>query len=93
GGAVAESAGGNPVSGGLAAQNVTLFNYLTHAESQSLERLRQKCAIASRCTEEDHAEMLRLGGLDRSRDQALQSDCSAPSSTACQSAYLDLARA
>lgn len=93
GGAVAESAGGNPVSGGLAAQNVTLFNYLTHAESQSLERLRQKCAIASRCTEEDHAEMQRLGGLDRSRDQALQSACSAPSSTACQSAYLDLARA
>lgn len=93
GGAVTESAGGNPVSGGLAAQNVTLFNYLTHAESQSLERLRQKCAVASRCTEEDHAEMQRLGGLDRSRDQALQSACSAPSSTACQSAYLDLARA
>lgn len=93
GGAVAESAGGNPVSGGLAAQNVTLFNYLTHAESQALERLRQKCAVASRCTEEDHSEMQRLGGVDRSRDQALQSACSAPSSTACQSAYLDLARA
>lgn len=93
GGAAAEGMGGNAVSGALAAQNVTLFNYLTHAESQALERLRQRCMIASRCTDADRAEMQRLGTLDRSRDEALSSACSAPSSTACQAAYLDLARA
>jgi filamentous hemagglutinin family protein len=92
GGAAAEGLGGNAVSGGVAAQNVTLFNYLTHSESQALERLRQKCSVASRCTDGDRIEMQRLGSLDRSRDEALQSACSAPSSTACQAAYLDLAR-
>ncbi|MEK7885301.1 two-partner secretion domain-containing protein [Methyloversatilis sp. NSM2] len=93
GGAAAEGVGGNAVSGALAAQNVTLFNYLTHAESQALERLRQKCSIASRCTDADRMEMRRLGTLDRNRDEALSTACSAPSSTACQAAYLDLARA
>ncbi|WP_374339247.1 DUF6862 domain-containing protein [Methyloversatilis sp.] len=75
------------------AQNATQFNYLAHGESGRLEALRVKCAVASRCTEQDKAEMRQLQMLDRERDENIQKACAAPSSVECQSAYLNLARA
>ena len=92
GGLASDALGHDPIAAANAALNEVSNNYLNHAESSELERLRTHCAVG-RCTDADLIEIARLQTLDRMRNEQLEVACSSPSSLACQQAYLDLARA
>jgi filamentous hemagglutinin family protein len=68
GGAVADAAGGDPLAGAFAAQNVTLFNFLKHPEQDRYASAKSACGGDAACLQAVDAD---FGPLSQANKQAL----------------------
>lgn len=68
GGAVADAAGGDPLAGAFAAQNVTLFNFLKHPEQDRYASAKNACAGDAACLQAVDAD---FGELSLANKRAL----------------------
>ena len=68
GGAVADAAGGDPLAGAFAAQNVTLFNFLKHPEQDRYASAKNACGGDAACLQAVDAD---FGQLSQANKRAL----------------------
>jgi filamentous hemagglutinin family protein len=68
GGAVADAAGGDPLAGAFAAQNVTLFNFLKHPQQDRYASAKNACGGDAACLQAVDAD---FGQLSQANKQAL----------------------